>query len=663
MLRKFQWRFVSFRNSEPPRFARKSTRFPPVRLIPASVLDTCRILREAVVNILKRCKACFPQDNITGGEREELQRLSDACSFTVTPVDKGSSWMIVPRNHYEAEAYRQLTNEQFYVPLPAEYDHLVRQRVLNALSYLRAKGFLSKREESALQPERDFNLRNFYLLPKVHKDRSIWHFQTMPPGRPIVSDVLSVTRGCATLIEHFLAPLARLSRSYVRDSHHVISLLHNVKVHDSSFLGTLDIASLYTNIPTEDGIAAVSRAFQKHPDTKRPDLTLLTLLRLILTNNTFSFRGERFLQVQGTAMGCAFGSSYANIFLSEWEEKILCFPQRPSFWVRYIDDVFFIWDLDESCLSSFVELINSLFPTITVSLTFDIASIRFLDLTIYKSNSELFYRIGFKPTDTHAILPPTSYHPPQVFSSILFGQVYRWVTHSSSYSDFQATKKVVQPVWRQQGYTRSAIRIAVRRVFALTNQTPDDWRVGFYPCDCKVCSFGFYAKNIVNTFNNDSFVILHKLTCTSFNVVYLIVCKRCGFRYVGQTARPLHLRISQHLSDIHCSAFTSVANHFIATCTVQDFAFTALEHCPNKVKRLQKENVWIKRLRTLKPLGLNQELNSTNTLHLVVPYSSCSQRIARLCQRTLPPDVRTGVSYTRHRNLRSILTASNRSIS
>ena len=137
---------------------------------------------------------------------------------------------------------------------------------------------------------------------------------------------------------------------------------------------------------------------------------------------------------------------------------------------------------------------------------------------------------------------------------------------------------------------------------------------------------------------------------------------RRSLRY-SQTARPLHLRISQHLSDIASfPSFTVVAKHFRATCTSDDFTFIAIEHCPNKEKRLLKENLWMKRLRTLHPQGLNQELNQNKTLRLVVLYSVCSQRIASLCQRALSRSVRTGVSYTRHRNLRSILTSPNKSI-
>ena len=135
-----------------------------------------------------------------------------------------------------------------------------------------------------------------------------------------------------------------MNKSYVRDSLYVISVVHDLPVHDSSFLVTFDVASLYTNIPTDEGIAAVGRAFLRYPDPRRPDLTILTMLSIILKNNCFVFCGELFLQKSGVAMGSAFGSSFANIFLGEWEEKIFerC---KPPVWLRFIDDIFMIWTL------------------------------------------------------------------------------------------------------------------------------------------------------------------------------------------------------------------------------------------------------------------------------------------------------------------------------
>ena len=147
--------------------------------------------------------------------------------------------------------------------------------------------------------------------------------------------------------------------------------------------------------------------------------------------------------------------------------------------------------------------------------------------------------------------------------------------------------------------SRSSIRSAVRRALAFTDQRPSSWETGFFPCDCcVVCSYSSVTKVVVNSFNFDSYLILHHLTCLSSNVIYLITCISCGIRYVGQTSRPVHLRIKEHLGHISAGRPTPVASHFSTSCSLTDFSFTVLEHCPNEEKRLKKENQWIGRLHT-----------------------------------------------------------------
>ena len=656
-LRTYQWRFVNFRASSRPRFSTKSDRYPPQQLIPSRVLRQCAAIREEVAQALRQCRNCFPHDNLSPDERLELKRLTSDPSIAVTPVDKGSGWMIFPTAFYDAEAFRQLTNEAFYKPVQENIDLHVGKRMKVLLSQLYEKKFLSRREMTALQPPAQPSSRTLFMLPKIHKPSTSWSFSCVPPARPIVSDVGSVTRACAALLEHFLAPLAQQGQSYVRDSLHVIAIIEDTFLNDSSLLVTLDIVSLYTNIPTENGIAAVAKAFQRYPDRRRPDLTLLTMLRIILTHNAFLFRGEQFLQTQGTAMGCAFGSSYANIFLSDWEDVIFA-HHRPPVWLRYIDDIFIVWDFPSSELTNFCNFINSIYDTIKVEMQSDEQSIRFLDLVIKRQDFRLSYSIGFKPTDTHCLLPPSSFHPRHIFSAILFGQVYRWATRSASYSDFCATKATVQSHWRGQGYTRHAIRSAIRRVFKLTGQSPEDWDTGFFPCpiSCSICTYGFFTRKVTNVFTKISYLLLHKLNCKSVNVVYLISCKRCFKGYVGQTSVSLRRRMQQHLDDIASHRPTPVSEHFNGSCGPSDFSFSALEHSPNLAKRLEKENAWMRRLQTLQPDGLNTQLNTSRALHLVVPYSHCARDAARRV-RSHVKDFCSHVSYTRHRNLRSILSS------
>ena len=65
--------------------------------------------------------------------------------------------------------------------------------------------------------------QQFYLLPKICKDIQ------NPPGRPIVSGSGGPTEKVSQFVDHFIEPLVPLSRSYIRDSTHMINILNNLK--------------------------------------------------------------------------------------------------------------------------------------------------------------------------------------------------------------------------------------------------------------------------------------------------------------------------------------------------------------------------------------------------------------------------------------------------
>ena len=100
----------------------------------------------------------------------------------------------------------------------------------------------------------------------------------------------------------------------------------------NSILTTLDVSSLYTNIPNEEGMNATaialdnSRGNNQHPSNTH----LLSLLNKVLKCNNFDFDGKHFLQVGGTAMGTKVAPSYANTFMGWFEEThVYTYAQQP----------------------------------------------------------------------------------------------------------------------------------------------------------------------------------------------------------------------------------------------------------------------------------------------------------------------------------------------
>ena len=129
----------------------------------------------------------------------------------------------------------------------------------------------------------------------------------------------------------------------------------------------MDVSSLYTNIPQEEGTEIVCKAYDSFHNYNPPIPTrfLGEMLGLILNENSFQFNGENYLQTHGTAMGTKMAVAFANIFMAKIETTLIQQSEtKPKEWRRYIDDIFSLWDSDEKDVDQFIEQANKFHPTI-----------------------------------------------------------------------------------------------------------------------------------------------------------------------------------------------------------------------------------------------------------------------------------------------------------
>ena len=139
-------------------------------------------------------------------------------------------------------------------------------------------------------------------------------------------------------------------------------------------------------------------AIHKPPDTLPHNSYIIELLELVLTNNHFEFNGEFYHQLSGTAMGTKLAPSYANLFMTKFEDKyVFTYPLQPLLWKRFIDDIFLIWTHGRNSLTKFTGHLNTVHPTIKFTSDISETEISFLDLTIYIEQSKLHTRLYTKP--------------------------------------------------------------------------------------------------------------------------------------------------------------------------------------------------------------------------------------------------------------------------
>lgn len=667
-LRRLHWRIVfaarqsSNADSDPCRFGTySSSSWPSYGQVPPSVHRISKRILSAAASVLRTTHSCFSDSNLDHGELSCLSLVRSDPRLVVRPADKGGRWVLMDADSYSHECRRQLCNPTFYQPLSSPLPVSSYDPSPDLVQLCRS-GYISRRELRFLLPPASPRSRRFGILPKIHK--AVWPEPCMPPGRPIVADVNSVNSGTARLLDFFLQPIVQSQSSYLRDSQHLLAILHPLRLTDSSLLATFDVRALYTSIPLAEGVRRIERAFLHLPDPTRPSDVLLRLLTSSLLHNDFQFEDTSWLQVKGVAMGKAFGGAFASIYLGEWEREALHrSPLLPTLWRRFQDDILVIWDHGLESLLTFRNLLNGLDTHISVDINHHSDHIRFLDLDIYrKPGGSLGYRIGFKDTDCHRILPHDSRHASHVHSGVIYSQILRWAAKSSSFDDFRSTYSTVFPLWRLQGVSRSLIRRCLRRVYEVTNLN-HGWSPGFCPCDgnrCRACSTAAPCSVFKDYRSSQVFPILFNFSCDTSHCIYVIFCSSCHILYVGQTSNPVRVRINEHLRNVTSRSSSSsplVASHFNDVCDPGTFRWCVIDRCFSTERRLQKESKWIRALRSKHPLGLNTTTNQApKRLNLVTLPGACTDRlnstVRSLCRSELNIDVR--LSYTTHRNLSSL---------
>ena len=92
----------------------------------------------------------------------------------------------------------------------------------------------------------------FYTLTKIHKPT--------PVGRPIISGCSGPTERISAFVDHLIQPIAQLQASYLKDTTDFINFIERIKLPKSAILVSMDVTSLYTNIPQREGITTVCHA-------------------------------------------------------------------------------------------------------------------------------------------------------------------------------------------------------------------------------------------------------------------------------------------------------------------------------------------------------------------------------------------------------------------
>jgi hypothetical protein len=233
--------------------------------------------------------------------------------------------------------------------------------------------------------------------------------------------------------------LLPLVKSYIKNSMTIIDDLKELFIPDGALIFTADAKSMYTNIDTTTGVAAI-RDFitvnqDQIPNNFPTDLFLRTLTT-VMDNNIFTFAGTYWQQLSGTAMGTPAACAYATISFGQHENCHILptYHSQLIYYKRYIDDIFAIWlppDRQKiSTWNKFKEDLND-WGSLEWAIEEPSFTTTFLDLNLRLMGNSIKTSTYQKPMNLYLYIPPKSSHPPSCLKGLISGEIRRYFLQNS----------------------------------------------------------------------------------------------------------------------------------------------------------------------------------------------------------------------------------------
>jgi len=230
----------------------------------------------------------------------------------------------------------------------------------------------------------------------------------------------------------------------------------------------IDVVSLYTNIPHEDGIEAYREAWNTRETMDPPDKSLVDLLTLVLKCNIFEFNGDHYLQVQGTTMGTKMALSYANIFMGYLTKTAAHVSSSKAAYVAALYWRHWHTMAPWSQRSTWIlRQVYAFHKTITFTREISNENHVFLDTKFRIEGSQLVKDLYLKTTDIHQYLLQTSCHPRHCCKNIPYSLALRIRRICSQEADYERRTHQLSSHLCRRGYKSEYVDKAITKASSI----------------------------------------------------------------------------------------------------------------------------------------------------------------------------------------------------
>ena len=400
-----------------------------------------------------------------------------------------------------------------------------------------------------------------------------------PKYRPIISQIGSPTYKVAKFLLSFIQPFTT-DEYTVKDTFHFVSMLEG-KDH-RLIMASLDVESLFTNIPLEETIDIVTnKVFGRKRKVKgiwKKDFRRLLLMST--QGSVFYYNGHYYRQKDGVAMGSPLGPALANAFLCHHEASWLdqCpLAYAPIFFARYVDDIF-VLIRQQDHITHLAAYFSSRHPNI--KFTYEVEAnntLPFLDVNVFRESDKFSSTVHRKDTFSGVYTNFRSFMPDTYKGGLISTLLYRAYMISSSFESLHNEIENLKRIFGKNGYPSKFIDKCISRFLdkiyttrATVHTVPKKELLMVLPF---LGTTSWTVKNsLIQSFRKivpfANLKIVFKTnrrlsSCFTFKdkfpkslmsgVIYKYTCAGCNLSYIGCTKRYWEKRLEEHS---HISART-----------------------------------------------------------------------------------------------------------
>lgn len=512
--------------------------------------------------------------------------------------------MILYRDVYEAKMLELLEDRSTYAVLNFDPTNKFRSRNNKLVSDFINRKFITAEVGSTLKVYNDVSPK-IYGLPKTHK-RGL-------PLRPVTSCVDSPSYKMSKFIASILRNINSVFKYSVKNSYELKDSLHAVELPVGYILVSLDVSSLFTNIPAELVVEAVKRHWNSiSMYTNITEQAFIDAVHFIFEASYCVFNKIFYKQFKGTPMGSPSSPVFAEMVMTTLLDTVLpSLPFSVPFLYLYVDDILTAVPCDK--LDVTLQIFNSYHPCLQFTSEVEVGNtIPFLDMSVIRYDNKLITNWYQKPMATGRLINFGSCHS-NVHKIGVIKSLVRRVMSLSDARFYRDNCGRIKSILRMNGYPGHLINKIMSSMNTRDNaskqSTVNDivrYRVPFVPLLTNrirsllntptVEVVPYYGKSVGSIYSKLKDKVNKQLKSS---IIYEVPCLSCPGKYIGQTKNYLRTRINQHKLDcrhIEKSGTTALSRHAHDLGHVFGFDdVRILDTEPILKKRLIKEMIYINR--------------------------------------------------------------------